>query len=303
MAPPPKLARLSILGKASQKNVKAEKTWVALRKDGDAALVLEATTSPKNSADEWKLIQWSGDSEAVALRPNQRKIPLAASKKFHVEAKLGDGPAESVDVWVLWASVEIKTSGRRPLPSAAFDQGTRDGTDELGAVTYASLSSSVIDEKAGIFVDNRGASAKVAPVATLTPKGIRDVLSGGLTFEREVWSHTWSDGGKTKGWNDTWTKDTSNPRYLKLMPDADDRIYDLDGPDLRWGQKNYETYNNFRQWITWNGERCSDYAPWFWQARWSLDRDPGKQITLNQVGPASIKLPDKPFFPAAKKSR
>jgi hypothetical protein len=64
-------------------------------------LKLEATTSPKNNVDEWKQIQWSGDSgDAVQNSPNRRKLSLAASKKYHIEAKLG-GVSDSLDVWVL----------------------------------------------------------------------------------------------------------------------------------------------------------------------------------------------------------
>src|SRR5262249_12663342 len=156
---------------ATQKNVTGPKNWAAVR-DATAFATVEVTTGPKNNADEWKQIQWSSQSgDAVLGNPNRRKISLATSAKYHVEAKLGT-TSDYVDLWVLWGSLEIRTSGKRPPHAAPFDANTRDGTDQLGAVTYTSLSSSVIDARAGVFVDNMGASGKIAVVATLTPKGV-----------------------------------------------------------------------------------------------------------------------------------
>lgn len=293
------LVRLTVVENATQKNVTGEKNWAVVKQEG--YVVVEATTGPKNDESEWKLVKFSGDKgEEVNGKPNRRKYSLAASRKINVQAKFGDA-TDSVNIWVIWASVEIRTKGKRPANAAPFDKGSRDGSDTLGAVQYKSLSSSVIDEEKGIFVDNMGASAKVAPVATLTPKGIGKVVEFGWAFERQVWSRNWTDGSPTKNTNQTWTRDTSNPTYLKLKPDSDDRIYDLDAPDIRWGSKTYETYNNFRQWIEWNGTKCSDDALWYWQSRWKVDLDMKKQITLNDVDSGKhIKLPEKPFYPPPK---
>lgn len=299
MAPNVKLLRLTVVANATQKNVLGKKNWAAVKKKSDEVIV-EATTSPRNNIDEWKQIVWSGDKgKPVPGKLNRRKLSLSNSRKHHCEATLG-GVKDYVDLWVLWATIDIMTQGTRPVGAATFDPGTRDNTDKLGAVTYKSMTSSVIDEKAGQFVDNMGASAKVAPVATLTPKGVHKVIKAGLTFQRQVWSHNWSDGVKTKEFNKTWTRDTSKPKYLRLIPDAKDKIYDLDAPDIRWGQQSYETYNNFRQWIEWNLTKCSDYARWYWQARWKLHKDITKQITLNDLNKGNINLPTKPNYPPPK---
>ncbi len=296
---PPKLIRISIVENATQKNVTGPKNWAAVQKSGNATV--EVTTAPGNNAEEWKQVQWSGDTgDAVPNFPNRRKLSLAASKKYHLEAKLG-GVSDSLDLWVLWATVEILTKGPRPANAAPFDPGIRDNTQDLGAVTYQSMSSSIIDEQAGIFVDNMGASGKIAAVATLSPKGVNQVVKAGWTFERQVWTHDWLDGAKGPRSNDNWKKDTSLAANLKLTPDSADKIYDIDGPDLRWGQFTSESYNNFKQWIEWNGEKCSAEAPWHWQARWVVNKDMSKQITMNDLGTGNITLPSKPFFPVGKK--
>lgn len=289
-----KLIKLTVVDNATQKNVIGKKNWVTV-KNKSGHVFLEATTSPRNNADEWKQIVWSGDKgQPVPGKPNRRKLSLAVSKKYHVEAKLGI-TKDYVDVWVFWAIIDVKTKGTLPPGAAPFDPGTRDNTNKLGAVTYKSLTFSVIDEKAGVFVNNMGASGKVALVATLLPKGIRKVIKFGLAFQRQVWSHNWSDGQKTNKFNNTWTRDTSKVYYLRLLPDVNNNIYDTDSPDIRWGQRSYETYNNFRQWIEWNQKKISDYALWYWQARWRIHRNITKQITLNDLNTGNINLPDKPY--------
>ena len=112
-------------------------------------------------------------------------------------------------------------------------------------------------------------------------------------------SHDWIDGAKStvaNYWNTTWQDDTSAASWKKLVPDADDKIYDLDGPDVRQvGPSNdVETYNNFRQWIEWNGNRCSDNAEWYWQGRWQKSVTP--QVSLKDVGTGNIVLPSKSHF-------
>ncbi len=295
MTIPAQLKKLSVVQNATQKNVTGSKNWAAVKKDR-AYVIVEATTGPKNNLEEWKQIKWSGDAgEPVPGKPNRRKLPRAVSQKLHVEANLGK-IKDYVDIWILWATIEIKTKGNRPTGAAPFDPNTRDNSNKLGPVTFKSMISSVIDEKAGVFVDNMGASGKVAPVATLTPAGVHKVVKAGWAFERQVWSRNWSDGRRHSSSNTTWTRDTSKANYLRLTPDSHNMIYDLDAPDIRWGQKSYETYNNFRQWIEWNKEKCSDNAPWYWQARWRLHKDISKQITLNDLGKRNIALPKKPHY-------
>src|SRR3954468_18246223 len=129
--------------------------------------MVEATTAPNNSPEEWKLIKWTG-GEVVKEKPSQRKISLAISRKHRVEAKLG-GVSDFIELWILWANVEILTKGTRPKNAAPFDPSARDNTDKLGAVTYDSPTSSVIDEEKDVFVTNKGASGKVVPVARISP--------------------------------------------------------------------------------------------------------------------------------------
>jgi hypothetical protein len=283
-----------MVSNASQTNVSGEKNWAAPRQ-GSGYVIVRATTAPDDTPDEWKHIRWSGDGQQVKSKPNERKVPLRTSKMYHVEAKLGER-SDHVDIWILWAKVQILTKGPRPANSAPFDLGIRDQTQNLGAVTYESLTASLLDEATGETVTNVGAAGKVAPVATLQPSGVHEVVKAGWDFKREVWSHVFLDGRETAGTNKAWTPDNSKSNYLRLIPDTHDKIYDLDAPDLRWATRSFEVYHNFRQWIEWNSQRCSDLAPWHWRARWRLNRIPRKQITLNELGVGHIALPQRAFY-------
>jgi len=264
---------------ATQNNVTGAKNWATVKKSSDDVIV-EATTNPNTDAC-WQAINWSGDTGSPGDKPNQRKLSRSASKKFHVQAALG-GESDYVDVWMLWATVTINTSGTTPANSVQYG-GIEDGTENLGAVTWGGQTNG---------------AGKVAPVAQLTPNGVHDVVKAGWEFKRHRISHDWIDGVKNTAanyWNTTWQDDTSLPRWKKLVPDGGDKIYDLDGPNIfAVGTTDAETYNNFKQWIEWNGDKCADDAQWYYQGRWQKSAAP--QVSLNDVGTGNIALPDKSHF-------
>jgi hypothetical protein len=293
-----RLVSLTVVSNATQHNVTGARNWAAVKSDTDD-VVIEATTEPNTEAC-WSRINWSGDTgSAVAGRANQRRLARGTSRRYHVQAELGGG-SDSLDVWIVWATIEIKMTGQTPQNAVQFPAGMRDESQRLGTVTYESMFGNNYGQA---YIRNMGASAKVAPIATLTPSGVHQVITSGWSFRRDLWVHTWVDGaqqspGNTHGsqWTTARIDDTSPAMWLRLTPDSGDRIYDLDAPDIRHGNRSYESYNNFRQWIEWNGERCSDYAGWYWQVRWQAQRDQRRQIILNEVGSGSMTLPNESYF-------
>lgn len=288
-----KLVRITVVRNATQTNVTGGKNWATVKKATDD-IVVEATTEP-NTEDAWKAINWSGDSGSPGDKANQRKLSRAVSKKLHLEAELG-GIKDDLDVWVLWASITIMTSGQVPANSAKFG-GDADGTENLGAVVY----DSIFSREDGTHYQS--ASGKVALYAVITPKGVGKIIPSGWSLKRERWGHDWADGKKrnpgnthSSFWNTDWVDDTSVPANLRLTPDADDKLYDIDGPNIRPGlgqTKTYETYNNFRQWIEWNSETCSVKAEWYFRARWQETAKPN--VTLKDLGLSNKALPDAPL--------
>jgi hypothetical protein len=268
------------------------KSWAAVKKATDEVIV-EATTSP-NTEECWKSIRWSGDSGSPGDKSNQRRLSRATSKKLHVEAELG-GVKDSLDVWILWATVTILTNDKTPANSAKFG-GDADGTENLGAVVYDSIFSREDGTR------YQSVSGKVAVFAIITPKGAGQVIQSGWSLKRERWSHDWMDGKKNKEgntrsslWNTDWVDDTSLAPNLRLTPDADEKIYDIDGPNVRPGlgqSKSYQSYNNFRQFVHWNGEICSEKAGWYFRARW---RESPPNVTYKDLGRGYQPLPDTPL--------
>ena len=47
---------------------------------------------------------------------------------------------------------------------------------------------------------------------------------------------------------------------------------------------------DFRQWLEWEGRPCSNYASWYFQARWKDQR-----VTLKDVDQGAITLPPQAF--------
>ena len=189
-----------------------------------------------------------------------------------------------MDVWVIWADVTILDSGTTPANSKKFSHYV-DGTENLGVVSWDS---------------NNKAAYKIVAVGKITPAGINAVVKTGWELKRDRMSRDWKDGTKvTVYWNTSWVDDTSHARFLALIPDSDDKIYDIDGPNiLAAGTNDYETDNNFRQWVVWDfdGSKvdCSGYANWSWRGRWKKSSTP--QVTLKVGQTSHITLPTKSHF-------
>jgi len=281
------LTSLTVIEGATQENVSGLNSWATPRNRRGNVLV-EATTGPKNDATEWKKIKWSGAGEPVEGRPNRRRVSREESGQFSVTASLNE-TSRSIDVWVMWAQLTVLTSGTRPENAAQFPP-TCDGTETLGAVTWLS-----------IFVPTRMCAAgKVVLMGQLSPPGVEAIIRSGWAIKRQIKSRDWMDGlkvEKPKTFKDDWTNDTSLPLLLKLRPDDKGRIYDLDAPDISWGKVSFETYNNFRQWVEWNGERCSAYTPWTYWARWHVNELPEAQVEVNELRSRQYRpLPSEPFY-------
>ena len=81
-----------------------------------------------------------------------------------------------------------------------------------------------------------------------------------------------------------------------MIPDSDDKIYVIDGPTCGLNfnvNHTKEVYDQFREWVEWNGVKCSDDYYWYYQARVDDDLDaankPNNDDTeLNDVSTGQI---------------
>ena len=268
------LKSVKVTAGATQTNVTGAKNWAAVKKANAHAMV-EATIAPDIEVIA-NLISWSG-GEAVEGKPKQCKVSKATSAKTNVKATLGS-VSKDLDVWILWCSITVKTSGTTPPNAVQF--GSRyDGTENLGAKSY----------------DSGGkARGKVVPIATITPSGVHAVVKAGWEFKRDRWCHDFKNGVKsTTYYENAWTDDTSGASFKNETPDSNDKIYDRDAPSIGLGTYDeYETYSNFRQFVEWNSELCSGKGAgglWYWKATWDKGQTP--KVTLKEVGTGNIALP------------
>ena len=271
----PELISISHESGATKTNVTGESNWAAV-KATDGFVVIRATITPTPASIPAGSITWSGG--VAGDDQFHRKVSKSTSVKTEVTATYKGQTTPALNVWILWAAVEIKTSGTTPKNAVQF--GTRyDGTENLGAQYYD---------------NNNKAVGKVVPIATITPAGVNDIVKSGWTFKRERWCHDFVDGVQSAAyWETAWTDDTSSPSFQKLVPDSDDKIYDRDAPSIGIATvtSSYETYSNFREWIEWNADLCSDRdgGHWHWKAWKKNDQTP--QVTLKEVQDNNITLP------------
>lgn len=136
------------------------------------------------------------------------------------------------------------------------------------------------------------ARGQVVAEATVTPKGLLKLTSDAKKFHswklrREVTSHDFINGVRSshKKAFKAWVADDS-PEKMQAIDIPNDKIYDTDGPDLQSSTISSETYNNFRQWLEWEGFSCSEHASWYFKSRWK-----NQKVTMKEVGAGNIDLP------------
>jgi len=123
-------------------------------------------------------IQWSG-GDPVPGNPLQRRVTKTNSVETTVSASLGASSA-SLNVWVIWSTVQILTSGTNPspLPLNRFD----DGTEILGFGYYNSRDGS------------NSVAGKICGIATITPAGVHSIITNGWDFFQKKNTETFVDG-------------------------------------------------------------------------------------------------------------
>jgi hypothetical protein len=288
-----RLTNLTVIEGASVDGVVGPNRWATARHPTNK-VVIEATTEP-NTAAVWSRLQWSGDAgEAVPGAPNRRQLPRAASIVLRPAVALA-GDQKSIEIWVVAATIEIRSSGTAPANAAQFQSLFGPPSQALGPVTSEGMTGHVYPGDR--YIQNMHTRGKIVAIATLTPTGVHDVVTSGWTFRRERFTKNWVDGRPAEQMTTDWTDDTSKPDFLRLTPDAADKIYDTDGPDIRWGDRSYEIYHSFRERVEWHSDRCSDYGPWHFHAAWRANVDQSRQILFNRVGPGNPQLPTKPALP------
>jgi hypothetical protein len=246
--------------------------------------VVQADTSPQNNAAEWSQIAWSG-GEPIPGNPNQRRVSRQATGTTTITASIGTSTQKLV-LWTMWADVSVLTKGPRPSQAKPWSEGEPfPGPDQCGAVEVQSFSM------------GKNARGQIIAVAKLQPSGVGKIILAAskhmlFSIRRQLTAHDYVDGAPNKHKKSfvDWVDDTLLAMQV-LKSVATDELYDTDAPDLPVATQTAETYNNFRQWLEWDGRPCSNFAYWYFQARWK-----NQHVTLKDVGQGSITLPKQSFY-------
>jgi len=248
------------------------------------ACIVQAETSPANTAAEWSQIAWSG-GEPVPGNPGQRRISRQSTATTAITASIGPSSQQLV-LWTLWADVSVLTKGPRPSRAKPWSAGVAvPGPDQCGAFEVPAFSM------------GKNARGQIVAVAKLLPRGIGKIIHAAgkhalFNIRRQLTANDFVDGAPShhKKSFKPWVDDTLGTMQV-LTSVFSDELYDTDAPDLPTATQTAETYNNFRQWLEWEGRPCSNYANWYFQARWK-----DQQVTLKDVGPGGMKLPPQAFY-------
>ncbi|MPZ33645.1 MAG: hypothetical protein GEV13_22095 [Rhodospirillales bacterium] len=246
--------------------------------------VVQADTLPFNNAAEWSQIAWSG-GEPVPGKPNQRRVSRHSIGTATIAASVGMS-TQKLALWTMWADMSVLTKGPRPPQAKPWSEGVPfPGPDQCGAYEVQAFSM------------GKNARGQIIAVAKLLPRGVGRVISAAgkhtlFNIRRELTAHDYVDGAphKHKKSFGVWLDDTLLTMQVHTSA-ALDELYDTDAPDLPVATQTAETYNNFRQWLEWDGRPCSNYAYWYFQARWK-----DQKVTLKDVGQGSIALPQQAFY-------
>lgn len=274
------VAALQSLSVSGATQVGGSNNWAAVKTSGDY-VILTAGMVP-NDTNAATLLTWSG-GQAVPGNLFQRRVPKDTSAKTVVTASCCS-TSITANVWIFWSTVSILTGGSNPPPICPQFGSDPDGTEILGVRYYDSTHNS--------------AAGKITIVGTLTPSGINTIITNGFATIQMKMKHTFKDGSvDAPNYFNTWQPDGPSLPWFTTYPDGDDKLYSIDNPNIvqDTATLSHERYINFYDYITWNGQTCSDTNNfWHWQGRWKADQTP--QITFTDLGTGTVTLQTTPTY-------
>ncbi|MBS1328991.1 MAG: hypothetical protein HP043_03200, partial [Dialister sp.] len=254
------IASIAVEG-ATQKNVKGEKNWAAVKGKGDVIIMVSLNPSDAGNVGEEKLkelISWTGGEE-VKGNPLQRKISKDESQKVTVKAVCGTSEKE-VDIWIIWSTIIIQRSGTKPADAATL-QFFGKLTNQCGFIKMR--------DETGMFVG----VGNVCAIVSLSPSGVGDVIKEGWDIKREKMVRRKIDGKiDPDKWDSKWSSDDATNNDEILVP-KNDKLYSIDSPTIGFEAigKNYKEHierTNFNEWLEWHDDICSERVPWSFTGTW-----------------------------------
>ena len=276
--------------------------WAVVKSPTNDYVIIQATL---NYTNDWILtyaataIQWTG-GEAMPGNPLQRRVTKTNSVETTVTASLSS-TSTNLNVWVVWATVNIVMSGNNSSP-LSFDAGyLGTGDQQLGVQFYSYSTNNGVLYDATIS-NGDSVLGKVCAVATVTPAGIHTVLTNSWDFIQMKKAEFFFDGVFAVNLSSlNWTNDSLRAAFKTVTLDNNDKLYAIDAPGIvgapTLADDSVEIYDNFYDYVTWNSQNSSDTNNvWHLQARWKTNQAP--QFTLVDLGDNTISLPQNSFYPS-----
>lgn len=270
---------------ATQTNAK---NLAAVKDDGEY-VIIEAVLNPTIPDDNVpEVLHWGGDGSPVEGHPLQRKVSKSSSGHTTVTGTVGT-TSDYVDIWIIWATGVYRYGSTQQTSSG----NEKTFSPAIGGSTLGPMN----DEDDGIILETVG---KIEGVFTLTPAGVHNVVGNGWDIKRWV---TYQDYHNGIMFDSNSCPDDPTNNDEDLTPNNDDKIYMIDSPSINYvADHTAETYNNFTEWVEWNGTVCSDFYFWYYQARVDDDLDaankPNNDDTeLNDVDTGWINMPGSAHYP------
>ena len=260
----------------------------------DDWVYIQAQLSDTSDTNAANLIQWSA-GEKVPDNPFAVRVAKTNSVETTVMATLGSTNV-TVKVWIVWSTMTIQVSGTKPSNAPSFENTFYPG-DQLGIQYYFES-----DTNSLLSTNYNVATGKICATATITPVGIHSLITNGWDLFQKTMVHDFTDGARglnntNVSYYNTWSDDGPQNEFKTIIPDANDKLYALDGPNIgSEGQTSTEIYDNFYVYVTWNSQMCSDTnTSWHFQGRWKDGQTP--PITFIDLGASLITLPTNAYYP------
>lgn len=287
------LQGLDVISGASMDHVAKEDTWVAV-KNPDFMVNLKAVVEPQvDSAGD--LISWSGGEEIPGFALG-RQVHRREPRREKVSAKLG-ADEEKIEIWVVWASLELRASGKMS-PTNQVDPGIPNfAFPKLGPLTD--------EDHFDLGFTRAETAAHVEIVGRIEPSGADEVFEedSGWTLHQRLTGTSCNNGEGPSNLREDAPDDPLRGNQDQSL-DEEGRIFYIDAPTLGDGfavDHTKERYRVFVVFANWNERRGSDQLVWSYFARVDDDLDAAnkprnRDTVLNMVSRGMQEFPTSCFF-------
>jgi hypothetical protein len=287
--------------------------WVVIKSPTNDYVYVQAMVGSTNDALLASLatnLQWSG-GETVPGNPLQRQISKTNSVETTVSVSLGS-VTNSLNVWVVWANLTVKTSGTLDPDDKAqvLDNGNWPTPASINyPITFHGLGGGnglgPIDCLSNTNLNYAYTVGRMEAKAILEPTGIGNLLSSTNIWDmkRTRIVIAWDNGGSPSFSNPPpGTNDTSGSFFKYLNP-TNGEMFDLDAPGCSLTFQGTfilhtaECYDDFYEYVTinlGNGDQiCSETNTWSYMAQ--VDGD-ASMVRTNVLSTSLITLPTTSYY-------